>query len=153
MNRLSLLSCSAVLGLALIPSSVLAQQQQTLRQQLAGTWEVVSLGNPESPAAKMLSTNPKGYLVLAGSGKAVLVLRNPNRAKDAGPADGMTAAFGTWSVDEASKTLTRHIEGATNSSTEGTDAKTTIVINGDELRATSLDGKVTNVLHRVRQAQ
>ena len=85
MNRPSFL-CSAMLGAALVSSSALAQQQQTLRQQLAGTWEVVSLGNPESPAAKMLSTTPKGYLVLAGSGKAVLVLRNPNRAKDAGPA-------------------------------------------------------------------
>jgi hypothetical protein len=129
-------------------SSAIAQQQQTFRQQLAGTWEVVSLGS-ESPAAKSLSTNPKGYMVLAGSGKYVLVLRNPNSPKRSG-AMGMAASFGTWSVDEGTKTLTRHIEGSMANS-EGTDAKATIVISGDELRATSLDGKVTNVLKRVRQ--
>jgi hypothetical protein len=120
---------------------------------MVGTWEVVSLGDPESPAAKIVSATPKGYYILAGSGKYVLIFSNPNRPKDAGTA-GIAASFGTWSVDEASKTLTRHVEGSTAPNSDGTDAaKVTIVINGDELRGTSLDGKVTNVLHRVRQAQ
>jgi hypothetical protein len=152
MNRLSFFACSAMLGLVFVSSSALAQQQQTLRQQLAGAWEVVSLGNPEGAVAKVVGTNPKGYLGLSGSGKFVFVLRNPNRAKNAGRADGMAAAFGSWSVNEADKTLTLHIDGAMDSSAEGTDAKSTISLNGDELRATG-GNNFTNVYRRVRQAQ
>jgi hypothetical protein len=140
-----------MLGLVFVSSSALAQQQQTLRQQLAGAWEVVSFGNPEGPVSKIVSTTPKGYLGFSGSGKFVYVLRNPNRPKDAGRADGIAASFGTWSLNEADKTLTLHIEGAMNSSAEGTEGKSTIVINGDELRSTGIDGKFTNVFKRVRQ--
>jgi hypothetical protein len=92
-------------------------------------------------------------MILAASGKYVLVLRNPNRPKDAGRADGMAASYGIWSVDETSKTFTRHVDGDMNLNTEGTDFKSTISINGDELRAIADGGTFTNVLRRVRQAQ
>jgi hypothetical protein len=141
-----------MLGVALVSSTALAQQATTLRQQLVGTWENLSLGNPNGDAAKILSTNPKGYLILAGSGKYVFMLSNPNRPKDAGTA-GMAASFGTWSVDEGTKTLTRHVEGSTVANTEGTDVKSTIVINGDEMRATGIPNGITNISRRVRQAQ
>jgi len=61
MNRLSFLAYSAMLGVALVPSSVLAQQQgTTLRQQLIGTWEIVSTSPENRPGAQILGTNPKG---------------------------------------------------------------------------------------------
>src|SRR5215831_11891815 len=108
MNRPSFLCSAMMLGLALIPSSVLAQQQQTLRQQLAGTWEIVSL----APASQVTGTNPKGYLILAGSGRYATASKNPNRPKaPERTADGFAANFGTWSVNEADKTLTIHVEG------------------------------------------
>jgi hypothetical protein len=80
--------------------------------------------------------HPKGYLFFAGSGKFATVLENPNRPKNAGRADGVFAAFGTWSVDEASKTTTIHIEGSTSQALEGTDRKSTRILNGDDMRVT-----------------
>jgi hypothetical protein len=59
----------------LFGSPNLAQQQATtLRQQLVGTWEVVSFSPAGLGAAQFVGTNPKGYVVLAGSGKYVAVL-------------------------------------------------------------------------------
>src|SRR5215831_371675 len=151
MNRLSLLAYSAMmLGLALIPSSVLAQQQQTLRQQLVGTWEYVSL----TPASQVTGTSPKGYLILAGSGRYTTASKNPNRPKaPERTANGFAANFGTWSVNEADKTLTVHVEGAVNSSIEGTDIKLTVNLNADELRTTNPETKATTVYKRIRAAQ
>jgi hypothetical protein len=145
MNRLGILAIS----LTLVSSSAIAQQQQTLRQQLVGTWEVVSLGNPEGANTKIVSTTPKGYVILAGSGKYNAVFRNPNRPKDAGRADGVNASFGSWSVDEGTKTLTIHVDGAMNSSAEGTEGKSTIVINGDELSTNA--NNFTNVFKRIHE--
>src|SRR5215471_19207109 len=100
-----------MLGAALVPSSVLAQQQpQTLRQQLVGVWSVTTNALPA--LASVVGTNPKGYFFFAGSGKYSIVLENSNRPKGAGRADGMFADFGTWSVDEGAKTATFRSEGA-----------------------------------------
>jgi len=149
MNRLSLV----VLGAALVSSSALAQQQQTLRQQLVGTWEYVSL----TPPSDITGANPKGHLILAGSGRYTTASKNPNRPKIAGvaarTADGFAANFGTWSVNETDKTLTIHVEGAIQSGIEGTDIKSTISLNGDELRATNSETKATAVYKRIRAAQ
>ena len=47
---------------------------------------------------------------------------------------GLAANFGTWSVNEADKTVTRHVEGALFPNIEGTDAKITVSLSGDELK-------------------
>jgi hypothetical protein len=51
-------------------------------------------------------------------------------------APGVAANFGTWSVNEADKTLTIHFVGALNPANEGTDQKLNISLNGEELKAT-----------------
>jgi hypothetical protein len=132
-----------MLGVSLVSNSVLAQQQ-TLRQQMVGVWSVTTLSQP-SPVT---GTNPKGYLFYAGSGKFSYVLENPDRPKNAGRGDGMSAGFGTWSVDEGSKTLTVRREGSTNSSLEGIDRKGSIVLNGDVMRITGPENN-TGVYRRV----
>ena len=149
MNSRNILTISAIalLGLALVPSSTLAQQQQTLRQQLVGTWEVVSV---ETGNKQFVGTNPKGYFGFGGSGKYIFMWKKADRPKDAGRADGVVAGYGSWSVDETNKTVTLHTEGSMNPYAEGTDGKFTISINGDELRATSAQNS-TNVFRRVRQ--
>jgi hypothetical protein len=93
------LSAITALGLALLPTGV-AAQQQTLRQQLVGTWEVVSL-SPGGATAQIVGANPKGYIILAGSGKYNVVLRKADRPKTNDRAEGMAASFGAWSVNEA----------------------------------------------------
>ena len=149
MNRHSLLTSSALLGIALISGSVLAQQPTTLRQQVVGTWEIVST----TPPNVLLGTNPKGHVVLAASGRYVAVLAKADRPKNAGRADGIFAGFGTWSVNEADKTLTGHVDGNIVSSTEGTESKVTISLNGDEMRRTNPETKTSSVWKRVPQLQ
>jgi hypothetical protein len=52
----------------------------------------------------------------------------------------MVAQFGTWSVNEADKTLTTHIEGALFPNGEGTDARVSVGLTGDELKTVGASG-------------
>jgi hypothetical protein len=47
---------------------------------------------------------------------------------------GVIASFGTWSVDEARKTITLQVEGALFPNFEGSDLKGTVSVNGDEMK-------------------
>ena len=60
------------------------------------------------------------------------------------------ANFGTWSVNEADKTITRRAEGALNPNTEGTEAKLSVSLAGDELKlvGTSAAGVRTDSVYR-----
>ena len=72
MNRRSILSISAmtVAGLALLPGTAVAQQK-TLKEQLTGTWTVVSVDNtaPDGKKSQLFGPNPKGILVFDASGQ------------------------------------------------------------------------------------
>jgi hypothetical protein len=46
------------------------------------------------------------------------------------------ANFGTWSVNEADKTFIQKYEGALVANNEGTEAKATVSLVGDELKLT-----------------
>jgi hypothetical protein len=51
------------------------------------------------------------------------------------------ANFGTWTYNEADKTITSHIEGAFFPNNEGNEAKTGAVsVTGDELKFTGPNG-------------
>jgi Lipocalin-like domain len=154
MTRRSVLSMSAMtaLGFTLLPSSAIAQQQ-SLKEQLVGTWTVVSSANvaPDGSKRQIFGANPKGVLVLEASGRYAQIIVRPDRPKfkannrlDGTPEEnkaaiqGTTATFGTWSVDEASKGLVRRIEGSLFPNQEGTDARTSIVsLTGDELKTSN----------------
>jgi hypothetical protein len=52
------------------------------------------------------------------------------------------AQFGTWSANEANKTITLHVDGALFPGIEGTDLATfTPTISGDELRSIGQNGQ------------
>ena len=137
-----------LLGVAFIPSSVLAQQPQTLRQQTVGVWSVTANTLPQ--LIPVIGTTPKGYLFFAGSGKFAIVLENNDRPKGSARGDGMFVSFGTWTVDEGAKTRTTHTEGSTDSSIEGTDRKSSMVIDRDVQRVTGPEN-TTNVYRYVPQ--
>jgi hypothetical protein len=50
-------------------------------------------------------------------------------------AQGVVANFGTWSFDEASKTFTRHVQGALFPNAEAAEGNGTISVNGDEAKS------------------
>jgi Lipocalin-like domain len=162
MNGCCILSISAMtaLGLALLPDGAVAQQG-TLKQQLVGTWTLVSCD-----VKQPFCINPSGSLSLDASGRYTQVFAARGRPKAttaaATPraditsdyykaiAQGMVAQFGTWSVNEADKTLTTHIEGALFPNGEGTDARFLVNLTGDELKTTGATSGANVVWRRAK---
>jgi hypothetical protein len=149
MNRRSIFTFSAIaaLALALPPSSSVAQQG-SLRQQLVGTWTFVSCDPPAHATRQPFCVNSSGSYNLDANGRYTVVIAARGRPKgtpianraDVTPeyykaiAQGMVAQFGTWSVNEADKTLTQHVESALFPNGEGADARYSVSLTGDELK-------------------
>jgi Lipocalin-like domain len=132
---------------------------QSIKDQLVGTWRTVSCTEPAAPAS---CTNPNNILVLDASGHYVLVAARLGRPQVSGtplsasPAEeikalqpGFAANFGTWTYNEADKTITRHVEGSFFPNIEGTELKTSPIVSvtADELRFAGPTGEA--VLRRV----
>jgi len=66
--------------------------------------------------------------------------------------DYVAANFGTWSVNEADKTLTKHFDDALTPNTAGTEQKTIVSLSGDELRLSTVSpaaaGHMNDVVYR-----
>jgi hypothetical protein len=129
MNRRNILSLSiaAALGIALLPSHAVAQQK-TLKEQLVGTWTLVSWeqATPDGTKRQDFGPNPKGITTFDASGHVVTMYARPDLPKIAStdrikvsPQEaqainvGSLAYFGTYTVDEASKTITLQMESST----------------------------------------
>src|SRR6516164_3103667 len=103
--------CLSASALMLLPTGVVAQQK-SLKQQIQGPWSLASCNNTNTKGEKAdyCANNPRGILILAGNGNYAVTIIAGGR-KDAN-APGVADNFGTWSVNEADKTLTRHVVGA-----------------------------------------
>jgi Lipocalin-like domain len=151
MNRRNTLSLCAiiVLGLALLPGSAVSQQKP-LKEQLVGTWMIVSNDNvaPDGTKRQIFGANPKGILMFEANGRYAQIFVRPDRPKFKannrlqGTPEEIRAAyegalvhFGTWSVTEADKIIVIRTEGALYPNQEGTEGKRTIVnLTADELK-------------------
>jgi Lipocalin-like domain len=151
MNRRNILSLSAIMaaGLALLPGSVSAQQK-SLKEQLVGTYTLVSVASTAQNGTKvdLFGNNPEGLIIFDAGGHYTQVLVRPDRPKYKannrleGTAEENKAAlaggigqFGTWSVNEADKSLTLHQVGVVHfPNEEGTDQKRAFSLAGDELK-------------------
>jgi hypothetical protein len=151
MNWRNILSLSAItaLGLALLPSNAVSQQK-SLKEQLVGVWTLA----PNGTKRQDFGANPKGILILDAGGRYALVQGRPDRPKfTAGnnvridtpaaefgeAARAFAANFGTWSVNEADKTLIRRYEAALIPNAEGSETKVTVSLTGDELKLSGAD--------------
>jgi Lipocalin-like domain len=143
----NILRSSALLlfGLTLLPGSAVSEEK-SLREQLVGTWKIVSVNNtrPDGSVKQIFGPNPIGIAVFDARGNTVIVLMRSGRPKfaannrDLGTPDeyratvqGTHAYFGTYSVVEKEKTLVFHVEGNTFPNQEGIDTKRLISIDGD----------------------
>lgn len=171
MNRRSILRISAmtVVGLALLPGSALAQQKM-LKEQIIGTWVIVSSDStaPDGKKDQLFGPNPKGILVFDASGQTVQVIVHPgvpkfkinNRLKgtpeeNTAAVHGTTATFGTFTVDEASKTITVRNVGSMFPGQAGTETKRIVTsVTADELKftnpATAAGMRADNVWRRAK---
>jgi hypothetical protein len=129
---------SWIVGVAVVAASVATGSAQTLKEQLTGTWTLVSNVEKYQDGKEENSFGPrmKGQLMLSPTGRFSVFLVGGDRPKSADPTTPIgpaVAYFGTYTVDEGSKTLSYHVEGATFPNFEGTDQKATVTIKGDEL--------------------
>jgi hypothetical protein len=152
MKRFSVLTLTTIsaliLGFALNVGDARAQQKP-LKEQLVGTWTLVSNDNvaPNGTRRQIFGPNPKGILILDAGGRYAQIQVNPNRPKfkgstrlDGTPEENTAVVhasafhFGTWSVNEADKSLTVHQEVNIFPNDDGVDNKRSIALTGDELK-------------------
>ena len=134
MNRRSILSLSTMMALGFVFLAGDAVAQQTpLKEQLVGTWTIVSADNtrPGGTKSPVFGPNPKGTQIYDTSGRFA------------------------WSVNESDKTIITRIEASTFPNQEGQDQKRIITsVTADELRyvnpATTTGDKAETVWKRVK---
>ena len=126
------------------------QKGQSLKEQLVGTWTFDSASETRKDGTKIdrWGANPKGSLMFDANGRYIFVIMRSDLPKFAakslmeGTAEenqavvkGMLVYFGTYSVNEADKTLITHIEGCSFPNLIGTDQKRVITtLTVDELK-------------------
>jgi len=130
--------CLSATALVLLPTGVVAQQK-SLKEQIQGPWSLASCNSTTAKGEKTAycANNPRGILILAGNGNYASTTIAGGRKDTNAP--GVASNFGTWSVNEADKTLTRHFVGAFDPVNEGKDLKLNISLNGEEMRVTGVN--------------
>ena len=153
MNRRHILSLSVItaLGLALLPGSALAQQK-ALKEQLVGTWTLVSVVNIRPDGTKFDPTDGKALGLMMYDGNSnfsflnirsdIPKLASNNRQKGTpdeykAVAEGVLSYFGRYSIDEAGKLLIQHVVSSSFPNFNGADRKWTTTISGEELTLAS----------------
>ncbi len=144
MNRrhVGVLAILAMLGIAALPGSAPAQQK-SLKEQLLGTWTLVSLAEvyPDGRRENPWGPDLKGAVNFDSSGKVMLMLIGADLPNPTGkPQESsrmVVAYFGTYAVDETAHTVTYTAERATTPVFDGLARKANVTVNGDELRQTS----------------
>ena len=153
MKRLGMLTVTTMslllLGVAL-PAGDAVGQQKTLKEQLVGTWTLVSATTNRPDGSLQWGSNPKGLLIFTENGRYSSHTVRSDRPKFAsknrlqGTPDenkaavhGAIASFGTYTVNEANKTFTVRFEGSSYPNLEGTESTRPFTITGDELKITN----------------
>jgi hypothetical protein len=155
MNRRSTLAITttALLCLAagLSASNSLAQQR-SLKEQLLGTWTLVSSDQVRADGSKLkqFGANPKGINVFDANGRFFLMvasadnsqLASNGRGKTNSEEDGLTvesiAYYGTYTVDEEVNVISLHLDASTFPNQIGTDQKRNVTsLTADELKYSS----------------
>ena len=154
MKRRSIIGIAAMaaLGCSVLSGSVVAQQK-TLKEQVVGTWTLVSSDQvrPDGNKLKQFGANPKGINVFDANGRFFLMVASADNSKIASTdssetnsrkVDGLIvesiAYYGTYTVNEAEKVVILHLEASTFPNQVGTDQKRTITsLTADELKYSS----------------
>lgn len=151
MNRHSIIELPVIALVALVMASSGAVSQQTsVREQLVGAWTLISIISTDKQGVKSerRGPNPKGLLIFDASGRYSILTARSDIANfkinnvDQGTSEenkavltGMIANIGTWSVDEATKTISTHVEAGSFPNLNGNTQKRVIsALTADELR-------------------
>ena len=131
-----------------------ASQQKSPREQLVGTWTLVSWGqrNADGTTFQQFGENPKGIAVFDAGGHYVITVMRSDRAKYAidnfgqlaqatvdenkATAQGTITYFGTYSVNEAEQVIDIRIEASSFPNWNGADQKRFFEVADDQLKLT-----------------
>ena len=144
MNRRSIRSLSVIAAFGVVlPLGNAMAQQKSLKEQLVGTWTLASVTEVYQDGRKENPWGPavKGAVSFDGNGKVLLMIIGADLPAPSGkPQESsrmVVAYFGTYSVDEAAKTVTYTAERATTPNFDGLARKASVTLSGDELVQTS----------------
>jgi hypothetical protein len=158
-----ILGLATALGLVLSPTD-LYSQQGPLRDQMVGTWTVVSWEEIAPDGTKRQIANPKGFLIFGSDGRYAQAIARADRPKFKSPGeptveelvaateDFFAANAGAWRVSEPEKLLIQELQAALRPNDEGAVFRSGIDLAGDEMRLTSVrplpTGARIDVLYR-----
>jgi hypothetical protein len=124
---------------------------QSLKEQLVGTWTVVSWEQHKSDGANLrqFGANPAGIAFFDAGGRYIISVMRSDRAgfasnalwhgtaeENKATAAGTMTYFGTYAVNETERSIAIHIEGSSFPNWNGTDQKRFVAITGDQLTLT-----------------
>ena len=168
MKRMSTLAAAAAISLIATAQPGHAGDGKSLKEQVIGTWSLVSLTvHQPDKKVELFGENPRGIQIMAPNGRfAVITTRselplyaanNRMQGTDAeyrAIGQGANASYGRYSIDEAGGTITFHVEVSKFPNWEGQDQIRSFTLEGDEWRyvnpsPTIGDGKVHVVWRRL----
>src|SRR3984957_5605807 len=141
MNRRSTLAMTTTALLCLAVGSSASNslaQQRLLKEQLVGTWTLVSSEQvrPDGSKLKQFGANPKGINVFDPNGRFFVMIASADNSKiaarDSAKANSeeiggliteSIAYYGTYTVNEAEKVVLFHLDASTFPNQIGTDQK------------------------------
>ena len=127
-------------------------QQASRPEQLIGTWTLVSHEASRPDGSKILpyGPNPKGVANFDAGGRFITTVMKSDRPKFAmdlpslgsseenkATAEGTMTYFGTYSVNEADRMISIHIEARSFPNWNGTDQTRGFAVAGDQLTLTA----------------
>jgi hypothetical protein len=144
------LCIAGALGLLLLATGAFGQQQ-SLKEQLVGTWMLVSWTQAKRDGTQLqhFGARPTGIAFFDAGGRYIISVMRSDRAKYASnalwqgtaeenkaTADGTQTYFGSYSMSEADGSIAIHVEGSSFPNWNGTDQKRLVAITGDQLTLT-----------------
>jgi hypothetical protein len=149
MHRRNILGIATTLalGFALVPGGATAQQK-TIKEQLPGAWTLLLADGVKDDGTHvpLYGPNPVGTLGFSGTGRYVAVAmrsdlkpfasNDPNNGTAAeykAVVTGSVARFGTYTTDEAGKTINFRVEGSLFPNEDNTNQKRMVAAITDEV--------------------
>lgn len=171
MKRITALASGILLPFfaAALLSGNAGAQQKALKDQIVGTWSYVAVDvvHPDGQRVPLYGPNPQGVATFDSDGHYMLLTARAGLPKFASKdraqgtpeeykavVQGSIAHFGRYTVNEADRTITFHIETSTFPNWNGTEQKRPFTLDGEQLTwrtpASSGGGVAEVVLKRAR---